>query len=315
MPLQLLRDAEVRRLLSLDLAIAAVDGALRRFAAGEAAVQPRLRTAVGDVKLSTMGAVIPADDMLGAKVYSTIGGRFRFIVLLFSARTGDALAALEADALTEIRTGAVSAVAAKALARPQASTLAVFGTGVQARGHIAALSRVLPIKAVRVVSRGDASEFCRAMGRAHGVEVVPVRDPAAALAGADLVVTATRSRTPLFSGKLIAPGAFVAAIGATLPTTRELDDEAIRRAAAVIVEWLPQAKEEAGELILPAQAGVLDWAQLRELGPVLAGASPGRRGAEDIILYKSLGIGLEDVAVGAAIYRRAVAEGLLAAAD
>ena len=157
--MKLIDDATVRRLLDPAAAREAVDRALRHFADGQAAVQARVRTVAGPVKLSTMAAVDLGGRVAGAKVYTTIAGRFRFVVLLFDAESGAPLAVLESDAMTEVRTAAVTAVAARALARADADTLAVFGTGIQAGSHVRALAGALPVRQVRVVSRGDARDF------------------------------------------------------------------------------------------------------------------------------------------------------------
>ena len=219
--MKLIDDATVRRLLDPAAAREAVDRALRHFADGQAAVQARVRTVAGPVKLSTMAAVDLGGRVAGAKVYTTIAGRFRFVVLLFDAESGAPLAVLESDAMTEVRTAAVTAVAARALARADADTLAVFGTGIQAGSHVRALAGALPVRQVRVVSRGDARDFCRRMAEATGLPVEQA-GTRAALDGAGLVVTATRSATPLFGLDQLAPGAFVAAVGSTLPGHAEI---------------------------------------------------------------------------------------------
>ncbi len=287
----------------------AVEDAFRELAARRAAVQARQRTAAGPTKLSTMGAVLASQGVAGAKVYTTIDGRFRFVVLLFSASSGAPLAVIEADAFTELRTAAVTAVAARRLAPQGAGVLALFGTGVQARAHAVGLAETLSLSAVRVVSRGDAATFCRDLAARIDAEITQAPAPAA-LDGADLVVTATRAASPLFDGALLAPGTFVAAVGSTLPHNRELDDVTIERSRRVVVEWLPQARLEAGDLIGAAAAGCLDWDDVVELGAVLAGTAPGRLDAGDIIVFESVGIGLEDVAVAAAVYAQARASGM-----
>lgn len=298
-----LSDADIDRLVTYEDAIAVMDDAFRRFGRGEAAVQPRIRTDLGKTKLSTLGAVIAGENVAGAKVYTTVNGQFTFVILLFSAVDGRPLGTLDGNSLTRLRTGAVSAVAAKALAREDAGTLAVFGTGVQARGHIAAYAASRKLKDVRVVSRGDASGFASEITRTYGV---PARaaDTATALDGADLVVTATRSVTPIFSGDGVMPGAFVAAVGSSRPDTREIDDALIARADPVVVEWKAQTRLEAGDLLLTAP-GVLDWDRVVDLGDVLVGRAPGRTSRESVTLFESVGIGLEDIALAAFAWRKA----------
>ncbi len=295
-------DAIDRALEGADL-VGTLGRAFAAFARGEAAMQERIRTEAGPVKLSTMAGVWPEEGFAGAKVYTTIAGRFDFVIVLFSARTGEPLATLEANALTRWRTAAVSALAARHLANPAASRLALFGTGVQAFAHARAFARAFDLAEIRVVSRASGEAFAARLQRELGV---PARatDAAGALAGAELVVTTTRSATPLFRGDAPEAGAFVAAVGSSKPDTREIDDALLARASAVVVEWKPQALREAGDLVLAA-AGVRAKLAVVELGEVVAGKAAPRGKADDIVVFKSVGVGLEDVAVAGLAWRRA----------
>jgi ornithine cyclodeaminase len=257
-------------------------------------MQERIRTEAGAVKLSTMGGVWPAEGFAGAKVYTTIAGRFNFVIVLFSADTGAPLATLEANAITRWRTAAVSVVAARQFARAGADTLALFGTGVQARSHLEAFARAFPLGSIRIVSRGSGEELAahaRAIARCE-VRVTGARE---ALQGANLVVTATRSVAPLFEGAWVERGAFVAAVGSSKPDTRETDDALIARASAIAVEWRAQTLREAGDLLL-ADPALLAKVPVIELGEALAGMGASPRAAGDVVLFKSVGVGLEDVA-------------------
>lgn len=301
--MRLVGDAEVRANADPDEAVAAIARAFRAQAEGDAALQARQRIVAGPTKLSTMAAILPQDGIAGAKVYTTVGGRFRFLVLLFDAASGAPLACMEADAFTEIRTAAVTTALALALADPAAGTLAVFGTGIQAGAHIRALARRFPLEEIRVVSRGDAAGFAAALASETGVRVVQ-RDAASAIADAGLVVTATRSKTPLFDGRQLEAGAFVAGVGSTLPDAAELDAATLRRAASVVVEWAPQAFAEAGDLLLAEVAGALDRSRVIEAAAALADPASARPAPEAIVVFKSVGIALEDVAVAGAVWRR-----------
>ncbi len=299
--IHLTNDAIDRALEGADL-----EGPLGRtfaaFAKGEAAMQERIRTEAGAVKLSTLGGVLPAEGFVGAKVYTTIAGRFRFVIVLFSAATGEPLATLEADALTRWRTAAVSALAARHGANPGASRLALFGTGVQAFAHARAFARAFPLAEVRVVSRGAGEAFAARLGEELGVPALAA-SAWEAIDGADLVVTATRSAEPLFPGERIAPGTFVAAVGSSKPDTRELDDVLLARAASVVVEWKPQSLREAGDLVRAAPA-VRERLSILDLGDVVAGRAVARRSVGDIVVFKSVGVGLEDVAVAGLAWQR-----------
>lgn len=281
--------------------------AFQRFGRGEAAMQERIRTEAGGVKLSTLGAVIPGQAVAGAKVYTTIQGQFAFVILLFSTEDGRPLASFDANAITRLRTAACSVIAARHLARPASRCLALLGAGVQGRAHALQLSRAYDLQRILVHDPYAPPDLPDTLARQCGVAVQPC-EAAEAVAQADIVVTASRSTTPLFSGDALRPGTFVAAIGSSLPHTRELDDRALARASLVAVEWLPQTTREAGDLVLAAP-GVLPPDKLVELGALVTGRAPGRRADDEITLYKSVGVGLEDVALAGLAYQRITAGG------
>jgi ornithine cyclodeaminase len=292
----------------IDAAIGAEDvetvltDAFRSFARGDAAMQERVRTYAGGVRLSMLGGLIPGQDVAGAKVYTTIDGAFSFGILLFSTKSGALLATLDANAITRLRTAACSVIAARHLARPESRTLAVFGVGTVGREHAIQLAGAFPLTAILLCSQRNQPEIAADVERETGV---PTRLATAeeALAAADIVVTASRSKTPLFSGDAIRPGTFIAATGSSLPTSRELDDRALERASRIAVEWRTQSLREAGELV-QAAAGVVRPEKIVELGELVAGTAPGRTSADEITLYKSVGVGLEDIAVAGLAYRR-----------
>jgi len=281
-------DADVDRVL----ADAPIEEALRRafvaLALGRAAQQPRMRTDAGGVKLSTLGGVIPELGVAGAKVYTTIEGRFSFLIALFSTRTGAPLATFEANAITKWRTAAVSLIAARAAGHPNPRAIAVFGTGVQGKSHTHAFSRAWPKAEMRVLDRRASTQ-----------------DIEKALRGADVIATATRSPTPLFDGDLVEKGAFIAAVGSSKPDTRELDDRVLERSSRVIVEWREQTLREAGDLLLAPRA-LRDRLDVVDLGDVLAGKATARSSPDDIVIFKSVGVGIEDVAVAGLALERII---------
>ncbi|KAA6129640.1 ornithine cyclodeaminase family protein [Cupriavidus cauae] len=279
--------------------------AFRSFGQGSAAMQQRIRTEAGGVKLSTLGAVIPEQGVAGAKVYTTIEGQFSFVILLFSTEDGRPLASFDAGAITRLRTAACTVVAARHLARPDARTLALFGAGTQGTAHARQLSAALPLERILLCDPYAPADMAGRLSQSCGIPVIQVSatEAEAAVREADIVVTASRSTTPLFSGEAIKPGAFVAAIGSSLPHTRELDDVALSRASAVVVEWKPQSTREAGDIVMAGQ-GVLPESKLIELADVVLGRAQPRRGEDDIVIYKSVGVGLEDVALAGLAWRR-----------
>ncbi|MCD9122725.1 ornithine cyclodeaminase family protein [Cupriavidus sp. UGS-1] len=276
--------------------------AFRSFGQGKAAMQQRIRTEAGGVKLSTLGAVIPDQGVAGAKVYTTIDGQFSFVILLFSTEDGRPLASFDAGAITRLRTAACTVVAARHLARPDARTLALFGAGTQGAAHARQLSAALPLERILLCDPYAPADLPERLSQSCGIPVL-VTENEAAVREADIVVTASRSTTPLFSGEAIKPGAFVAAIGSSLPHTRELDDVALSRASAVVVEWKPQSTREAGDIVMAGQ-GVLPESKLIELADVVLERAQPRRSDDDIVIYKSVGVGLEDVALAGLAWQR-----------
>jgi ornithine cyclodeaminase len=279
--------------------------ALRSFGAGRGAMQERVRTEAAGVKISTMGAVLPDQGFAGAKVYTTIQGRFDFVILLFSAEDGRPLASLEANAITRLRTAACSVIAARHLARPGSRRLAVFGAGVQGQAHALQFALAFGLDEIRLVDPFAPADVAARLQRQCGV---PVRmtQAAAALDQADIVVTASRATEPLFAGVALSPGSFVAAIGSSLPTTRELDDTALRRASRIVLDWSPQTLREAGDL-MQAATGCLTPDKMADLADVVSGRSPGRRNDEEITIYKAVGVGLQDVALAGLAWQRTAA--------
>jgi ornithine cyclodeaminase len=304
--MRLITDEDVAALLSMREAIDAMAVAFEQFGNGAGAVAPRVRAAAEhrqqSAAIATMGAALPASGVLGAKVYSTVGGRFNFVIVLFSALTGEPLATIEANEITRFRTAAATAVAARRLAPRGARTLAIFGTGVQARAHAEALLLSHPYERVLVAGRASAPEFADWVRTELGVEASAV-DAATAAAEADVIVTATRASEPLFDGARVRAGAFVAAVGSSKPAARELDDALLARADLIVVEWLPAAQAEAGEFVRAAP-GTIDAARVVELGKLLVGGTAYERRSGDIVVYKSVGIGLEDVALAHRVYER-----------
>ena len=304
--MRVIRDAEVAEVVTMREAVVAMAAAFEQFGNGSGSIAPRVRaTAEHSGKTSaiaTMGAALPASGVVGAKVYSTVGGQFNFVIVLFSSITGEALAVVEANEITRFRTAAATAVAVQRLAAREARSLAIFGTGVQARAHAEALLLMHPFERVWVAGRATASDFANWVETEFGVAAGAV-DAATAAREADVIVTATRSTEPLFDGMLVRPGALVAAVGSSKPTARELDDALLARADLIVVEWLPAAQAEAGEFVRAAP-GTIDPTRVTELGKLLVKGAAYDRRSGDIVIYKSVGIGLEDVALAHMVWER-----------
>ena len=228
-------------------------------------------------------------------------------MLLSSAQTGEPLAMLNASAVTEIRTAAVSAVATGLLARADTTELAIIGTGVQARSHLLAIAAVRPLTGVRVAGRDQAKarRFVEDMRERAPVPVTACGSAADAVAGAGIVVTATSSAEPVLRRDWLAPGAHVNAVGACVPQARELDTETMA-AAALFTDSRESAASEAGDYVLARAAGAIGPDHIRaEIGEVLVGAAPGRAGDAEITVFESLGLAVEDLAAAERAVARA----------
>jgi ornithine cyclodeaminase len=298
-----LTDVHVDKLIDYRQALPVLKSAFVALADGRAAIQTRVRTESGGVKLSTLGAVIPDAGFVGAKVYTTIAGHFDFVIVLFSTEDGRPLAMVDAQSITRIRTAATTVLAAQALAREGAEVCAVLGTGVQGTAHAEAIGELLDVREIRIAGEGadQVAQRVRLGIQRKDVQVISM-PPGDAIKDADIVVTATRATEPLFDGSLVKRGAFVAAIGSSLPNTRELDNTLLRRASTVVVDCIEQARAEAGDLIL-AGADV-DWSRVQELSAVLAGDVSTNSESDDVAVYKAVGIGLQDIAVAGLVFSR-----------
>lgn len=257
-------------------------------------------------------------NSLGAKVITVFPGNDLTpydshigVVLLFDTELGRLLAIMDASSITAIRTAAVSGLATRLLASPDAGDLALLGAGVQAMTHLDAMRCVRTIRRARVWSRSQprATAFASRAFARYGMKVEVCESARAAVEGADLVCTVTASRAPVLHGDWLAPGVHVNAVGAALPTARELDSEAVRR-ARLFVDRRESAVTEAGDFLIPRDEGVItDDHILGELSDVLSGVVTGREDHADITLFKSLGLAIEDVAAARRIYEKSVAMG------
>jgi alanine dehydrogenase len=291
--LPVLDEAEVRRYLRMAELVPAMARALADLSAGRV-VQP-VRTML-PVDGQGFFAVMPAyAGVVGAKLVTFFPGNqgvptHHALIALFRPETGEPLAVMDGRLITEMRTAAVSAVATDRLARRNASVLAILGAGVQAGSHLEALRLVREFREVRVWSPRSAAIFAER----HQVEVAASAEEA--VRGAEVIVVATASRTPVLRGEWLAGGAHVNAVGAVRPEWRELDDEALGR-ARLYVESREAATREAGDVIAAGEP-------FAEIGEVVAGARPGRGSNDEITLFKSVGVAVEDVVAADLVYRR-----------
>jgi ornithine cyclodeaminase/alanine dehydrogenase-like protein (mu-crystallin family) len=308
----LINEQDVRELLTMRDAVAAVEEVMRRQATGHAIVQPRHRLELPDKGfLHYMAGADVTAGLVGMKLYTSVRGALKFLVPLYRSTTGELLALVEADYLGLMRTGAASGVATRYMAREDAQTLALIGTGYQAHGQLEGVAAVRHLTAVRVFSRdaGRRARFAKEMSAKLNLPVEPADSAGQAIRNADIVVTATTAQRTVLDGAWLAPGAHINAIGANFPQKRELDDAAVGRASRIVVDFIEQAKMEAGDLIQSFASDPARWNSVRELAQVITGKFPGRENADEITLFKSSGIAIWDVAVAARVYELAVARG------
>jgi alanine dehydrogenase len=300
-----LNEQNAAQLVDMPSAVAAVRAAFVAQARGEAVNIPRTRLEFGTRRLNVMAGGGRAPDRYALKSY----GSSTYHILLYSAEHG-LLAIMEANLLGQIRTGAASAIATQAMARPDAGKVGLIGAGRQARAQIQALHCVGCVREVAVFARDPAKReaFCERLASELALPVRAAASAADAVAGADIVVTATNSSTPVVMQEWLAPGTHVNAMGANAASRRELDPQIVLRAAMLVTDDVEQAKAEAAEFIDLARAGQLDWNDLIPLHGIVGAQRPSRDRTA-ITLFKSLGVGLEDLAIASLLYDRAVASG------
>ncbi len=312
-----LTQEEVERLLPMDECIAVMADALAALARGE--LHQPLRMVVRPPGAESFLGLMPAHRAGGEVAYGLKAicvvpdnprrglDAHQGAVVLFEGETGQIRAVMNASAVTAIRTAAVSAVATRLLAREDARELAILGAGVQARSHLEALPVVRDFRRARVWSRTfeNARRLAEeARGRAS-FPVEPVETAAAAVSGADVVVTATSSSQPVLELGWLTAGAHVNAVGASIPSARELDTATIA-AASLFVDRRESALNEAGEVVIAMQEGAITPEHIQaELGELLVGVEPGRRSLDELTVFKSLGLAVEDLAAAEHVLRRA----------
>jgi ornithine cyclodeaminase/alanine dehydrogenase-like protein (mu-crystallin family) len=310
----ILREADVRRLLTMPAAVQAVERAFAQLAAGTATNMPRSRVVLPQARgvLHVLTAAAPEQGYLGYKAYTAFRTGVRFVVMLYSSEDGRLLAQIEADWLGQMRTGAASGVATARMARAEANLVGLIGTGDQARTQLMAMCAVRKVKVARVYGRDAArrAAFCREMQALLGIDVRPVESAEAAVREAEILATATTAREPVVRGEWLPAGTHVNAMGSNWSDRRELDGAAVARAALVAVDDTAQARVEAGDLLLAAAEGRFDLARMVPLADVVSGRRPGRERPDAVTLFKSLGIGLEDVAVAGQVYQLAREQGI-----
>jgi alanine dehydrogenase len=306
----------VTELLPMDRAIDVIRQALTLLAGGDVVMPLRtmLELPRGDAVMGLMPSYLGGLGALGVKVISAFPANFgteydthQGVVLVFGTERGILRAIVDATAVTAIRTAAVSGLVTDLLARPEADDLAIIGAGTQAHTHLQAMLAVRPVRRVRVFSvpAESAVAFAARESKLHGLAVEVAATGAEAVAGADLICTVTTATEPVLLGEWVSPGAHINAVGAYTPTTRELDSQLVAR-ARLYADRRESLLAEAGEFLIPKGEGLIgDDHIVGEIGEVLLGRVPVRGSADEITLFKSLGLAIEDLAAAYSVYEAA----------
>jgi ornithine cyclodeaminase/alanine dehydrogenase-like protein (mu-crystallin family) len=306
-----LTESDVGHLLTMEIALEEVENAFRAQASGDIVNVPRARIPLERGSYNLMAAAWHSRGVVGHKSYVATRTGVGFHVMLYSARGDGLLAIIEASRLGQMRTGAASGVATKYMARADAGSVAVIGAGYQAKTQLAAVAAVRPVRVARVFSRTPAHReaFAKEISTALGIQVTAAVSAEACVDGADVVVTITGATEPVLGGEMLAPGMHINAAGANSWLRRELDTQAVVMADVVATDDVAQAKVESAELMRAVETGRLTWGRVHELGDIVTGRVPGRTTGEQITLFESQGVALEDIAVAARLYDLAMERG------
>ena len=299
-----LNENDVQQLLTMDIALAAVESALKDRALGHATDIPRARIPTPNGIQHVLQAAAPALGFIGFKSYYTVPGqRSAMYVQLTNMKTGKLEAIVEASWQSMVRTGAASGIATRALANPGATTVAQLGAGYQGMGQLEAVVRALKLRDARVYAptRDKLEAWCKKMAVKLNIPVVPAASAQEAIRGAHVVNVITKSATPVLDGDWLEPGQHVNAAGSNALSRREIDAKTIARAALIAVDSRDTARKECGDLLAAVETGKLAWDTLTEIGDVLTGRAPGRARREDITLYESHGMGIQDIYTAAQV--------------
>ena len=307
-----IREAEVQQVLTMPMALEALEEISRKQATGEVVNHPRRRFELPSGGFfHYMAAADVTAGFLAMKQYTFVRGKMRFLVPLYEIASGDLVAIIEADYMGQLRTGAASGVATKYLARRDASIAAIIGTGGQARTQLEAIAAVRKLSSARVHGRNPdrRKHFAEEMSRRIGIPVEPANSSLEAARGALIICTATTASQPVLHGPDLASGVHINAIGANHAHKRELDGEAVAAVDVIVVDSIEQSRQEAGDLIIAFKGDETCWTGVKKLSDVVAG-KVSRTSDSEVTLFKSNGIAAWDLAVAMRVYALAREKGL-----
>ena len=307
-----LSDEEVAQLLPIDECINVLEEAFAHAGAGKVDNRPRNRIRMPGGFFHFMVASNEGHGVFGYKAYPSFAGGAKMIVMLYDYETGALLSCMEGGRLGQIRTGAASGLATKYMAKKDSATVAVIGSGFQARTQLEAVCAVRDIKEVKVFSRKEErrTAFAERSSESLKVDVKAVESAQECVEGADVVIVITSAREPALLGEWLSPGAHVNAAGGNHWMRREVDEETVLRSEVIVVDDLDQAKIECGDLMWLEPRGSFRWDMAKELQDVVAGRVNGRPSEKSITLFESMGLALEDIAAAHLVYNKAKAQGI-----
>lgn len=296
-----LKENDVKQLLTMPLALELVEQALKDVALGRAIDIPRVRTHIPGGIQHVLQAAAPELGLIGFKYYYTRPTGRSFYVHLLNTETARLEAIIEAAWMSVMRTGAASGVASRHLAREDASIVGQIGSGIQSTGQLEAICKAKDIRSARVFSRNRDKllAYCTSMSDKLGIKVEAAASAEAAVRGAHIVNVITKSADPVLKGEWLEPGQHINAAGANALSRRELDEAAVKRCDVITVDARGTARNECGDLLPAVEKGLLRWDTLAEIGEVIVGRAPGRTSPQQITLYESHGLGIQDLYVGA----------------
>lgn len=302
-----LAESDVQQVLTMPLALEAMEEAHKALAEHRAVDVPRARIHLPEGTQHVLQAAAPDLGFIGFKYYYTRPGGRSVYVHLMNIQTAKLEAIIEAIGMSRVRTGAASGMATRHLAIPDASILGQIGAGSQGESQIEAVREVRPIRAVKVFARNRDRlvAFCEKMARKTGIAVEPAESAEAAVRGAHVVNVITKSAEPVLKGDWLEAGQHINAAGSNALTRREIDDAVVRKCEVITVDGRGTARNECGDLLPAVEKGWLRWDQLPEIGEVIAGKAPGRASPRQITLYESHGMGLQDLWLGAKVLKLA----------
>jgi alanine dehydrogenase len=311
-----LSEKQVQSLIDIPELIAALEQAHIQYSTGKAVMPVRLVVPLPQIRgrITSMPGYLNADKALGMKVVTYFSDNPKQslpailgTVMLFSAETGKIIAVMDGSSITAIRTACASAMATRVLANAQTPVLGILGAGVQARAHIRALCRVRKISKIKLYSPSGASAAAvkKDLETESGAAMEIARSAEQTVRDSDLIVTATTSNTPVLSREWLKPGAHINAVGSHRPDQREIDGPTVAR-AKVVVDSREAIMAECGDILLAIKEGSISESHIHgEIGDILAGIKPARSSTDEITLYKSVGIAIQDVATANLVYHRA----------